>query len=273
MLKPLLSGFLPQVEFSIYWENKQKFLLYEDVYQVWVMFAVESGSFYYEIGDKKGSATFGDLVLCPPDTPFRRVVNTPLTFYFFELIWADTQQTGAPKDEELLPVGKISVLDTARLAQNYAIMKKWRSWPLAVRLPQYNHYCQDIWLLYCDGLEEGILPAEIESDRERDPLMQEAQRLIQQYAFSALNLKQIASELGITPVQLTKKFSASFGVTPLRYLTSLRLSKAKMLLLETKMTIEQISECCGYQNGFYLNRVFVKYEHTTPSLYRKTHRV
>ena len=71
------------------------------------------------------------------------------------------------------------------------------------------------------------------------------------------------------PVVITR----SFGVTPLRYLTSLRLNKAKMLLLETNMTIEQISECCGYQNGFYLNRVFVKYEHTTPSRYRNTHRM
>ncbi|RKN85521.1 helix-turn-helix domain-containing protein [Paenibacillus ginsengarvi] len=273
MHKPLLSGFLPQVNLSFYWENKERFLLYEDVYKMWVLFAVVSGSFYYEIGDEKGSAAFGDIVLCPPDTPFRRVVNAPLTFYYFEFIWADTQQLGPQRGEEMLPTGKISILDTNRLAQNYTMMKKWRSWPLSVRIPQYNHFCQDLWLLYCDGLGEGNLPAEKAFDPHSDPLMQEAQRLIQQRAFATLNLKEIASALDITPVQLTKKFNAAFGVTPLRYLTSLRLNKAKTLLLETKMTIEQISECCGYQNGFYLNRVFVKYEHTTPSLYRKTHRI
>lgn len=124
MLKPLLSGFLPKVEFSLYWEKKQRFLFYEDIYKVWVMFAVESGSFYYEIGDEKGSATFGDFVLCPPNTPFRRVINTPLSFYFFELNWVDTQQSSAHRGEEMIPAGKISVLDTTRLAQNYAMMKK-----------------------------------------------------------------------------------------------------------------------------------------------------
>ena len=275
MLKPLLSGCVPQVDLAIYWEKKPKFLYYEDIYKVWVMFAVESGSFYYEIGDMKGSATFGDLVLCPPNTPFRRVINTPLTFYFFELSWTEAHPTSGQRSDDILPAGKISVLDTVRLGQNYALMKKWSSWPTSVRLTQYNHYCRDIWLLYCDGLNESAMlhdPA-LSQAHGGDPLMQEAQRRIQQQAFSAMSLKKIASDLGITQVHLTKKFSASFGVTPLRYLTSLRLNKAKMLLLETNMTIEQISECCGYQNGFYLNRVFVKYEHTTPSRYRNTHRM
>ncbi|MFB9750918.1 hypothetical protein ACFFNY_04950 [Paenibacillus hodogayensis] len=36
-----------------------------------------------------------------------------------------------------------------------------------------------------------------------------------------------------------------------QYATALRLEKAKKLLVETNLTLDQISECCGYQNGFY----------------------
>ncbi|MFC3767458.1 helix-turn-helix domain-containing protein [Paenibacillus sp. GCM10012303] len=272
MGKTMLSGLHPRVKLSIYWLEKERFLLYEDTYDIWVMFAIESGSFYYEIGDQKGSATFGDLVLCPPGVPFRRVINTPLTFYYFELTWRPSDE-GPPHDESMLPIGKISLFDTSRLTHNYNLMRKWQSWPSDISLPQYSHYCLDIWLLYCDELGEGFMQSISSKSIQTDPLMQEAQSLIQQHAFSQLNLRTVAADLGISPAQLTKRFSACYGITPLRYLTSLRLEKAKTLLLETRMTIDSISECCGYQNGFYLNRVFVKNEKTTPSQYRKASRL
>lgn len=271
MSQPRLSSLLPEVSNSTFWDQKDKFMFYEDVYDTWVMFAVEAGSFYYEIGDEKGTATFGDLVLCPPGTPFRRVIVTPLTFYYFELTWRGLQTPGAV-GEEALPPGKLSIFNTGRLEQNYAAMRKWQAWPGEIRFPKNTHFCRDIWLLYCEGLEEGVLTGEDERQHP-DPLMQEARSLIGRRAFTTLNLKEIAGMLGITPMQLTKKFSAAYGVAPVRYLTSLRLAKAKTLLVETNLTIEQISECCGYQNGFYLTRIFAKYEHTTPSHYRKTHRV
>ncbi|MDF2662657.1 MAG: hypothetical protein K0Q94_5448 [Paenibacillus sp.] len=49
MGKTMLSGLHPRVKLSIYWLEKERFLLYEDTYDIWVMFAIESGSFYYEI--------------------------------------------------------------------------------------------------------------------------------------------------------------------------------------------------------------------------------
>jgi AraC-like DNA-binding protein len=246
--------------------------LYEDSYNVWVAFAVVEGAFYYEIGEMKGTATFGDIVICPPETVFKRVIMTPLTFYYFEFSWSDGTKSIEPEAKTGLsiPSGKISLLDTARLAQNYNAMRKWKDWPLSTNSSLYNHYLRDLWLMYCEEQSEGSGADFVNNE---DPLMQEAHSLIHQKAFSTLNLKQIASLLGITPVQLTKKFTSAYGVTPQRYLTSLRLNKAKMLLLESKMTVEQISECCGYLNGFYLNRIFAKYEHMTPSQYRKTHRV
>ncbi|RKN86264.1 helix-turn-helix domain-containing protein [Paenibacillus ginsengarvi] len=263
----LLSSLMPVVKHTVYWEKKDVFLLYEDIYKIWVMFVVESGSFYYEIGESKGTATFGDIVICPPDTVFRRVIVTPLTFYYVELVWE------GPGAEKVIPAGSISISNTSRLAQNYAVMKKWKAWPISMKSRKYKHYLQDLWQLYCDELGEGSLSGESEEDRQPEPLMQQAHLMIQQHAFRALNLKDIAEVLDISPVQLTKKFTASFGVTPLRYLTSLRLGKAKRLLVETDMTIEHIAENCGYQNGFYLHRMFVKYEHTTPSHYRKSHRI
>ena len=174
MQAPLLSGFVPELQDFTYWESKDKFQMYEDIYTEWVIFAIEEGAFYYEIGNEKGMATFGDLVICPPDTVFRRVIVTPLTFYFFWLNWTEGPGSG---DTAIIPAGKISILNTARLAHNYAAMKKWQGWPGVVRLSQYSHYCRDMWLMYCEELGEGETRIKHEAiPNPVDPSMQEIGR-------------------------------------------------------------------------------------------------
>lgn len=263
------NGFYPRFNHSMYWDRKEKFELYEDTNENWVVFAIESGSCYYEIRDFKGNATFGDVIICPPHTVFRRVVVTPLTFHAFIMRWE--HMSGSEMDPlETVPVGKISIRDTGRLAANYAALKKADLLHNPWRMVCKNHYLQDIWLTYCEELAVELPAAHSEV---KDPLMAQASYLIRQNAFQLFSLKALASLLGVSPVQLSKKFKSAYGITPIQYLTSIRLDKAKTLLMETKLTLEQISECCGYQSGLYLNRVFLKHERMTPSQFRKTFRM
>ncbi|MGO4275503.1 helix-turn-helix domain-containing protein, partial [Paenibacillus sp. TAF58] len=54
--------------------------------------------------------------------------------------------------------------------------------------------------------------------------------------------------------------------------TLLRLQRAKSLLIDTDHTIDHIAEQCGYQNGFYLSRIFTAKLKISPSVYRRTYR-
>lgn len=265
---------IPVLLHVAYWEDKEKFLYFEDTYDDWVVFTVEKGAFYYEIEQAKGTAAFGDLVICPPGIPFRRVVIEPLTFNVLRLEWRTIshEMTETCKMLHLLPVGKISIQNTKRLSDNYQAMREARTIPEPVRMMQNQHYLYDIWLLYSKehNLHRSVAAAQ---SIPTDPLMQQARILIHRYAYEPLNLKDIALSLNISAVQLTRKFKTAFGTTPIQYLTELRLAKIKKLLLETTLTIDQISECCGYQNGFYLSRIFTRHENVTPSEYRKLHQI
>lgn len=265
---------MPHLFYSIYWPQKEKFLYYEDTYKDWTVFAVEDGSFYYELDTECGTATYGDLVICPALSKLRRVVITPLSFYLLRLRWSDGDGKPAHPGDDSAFAGKISLRNTSRFSANFANMKKAETLDEKRKMQLHNHYVQDLWIMYAEESEALYRTAAERLDRKPpDPLIAKAVAMIQKHAFHSFDLKEIAAELGLSPVRFTQKFKADLGVNPLQYLTSLRLDKAKSLLLETTLTLDQIAECIGYQNGFYLSRIFIKHMGMPPSAYRKTYRI
>ena len=270
-----LSCRLPRSHYFQHWERREKFMNYESVHPSWILFAVEDGSFYYEIGESKGIAAFGDLVLCPPGKTFRRVVILPVKLFVIHLDWTNDEGNElAPSDLEQFPVGKITIRDIPRLRENYEMMRQIKKLHDRGARHKINHYVYDLWLMYCEECE-GIAeqPDNAQKRLPRDPIAEKAMLLIQQPAFQNIQLKDVADSLKTSLSQLSKKFKKCYGMTPMQYLTSQRLEKARTLLLETKLTLDQISECCGYQNGFYLNRVFKKHMGMTPMQFRANHMV
>ncbi|MNG29018.1 HTH-type transcriptional activator Btr [compost metagenome] len=59
----------------------------------------------------------------------------------------------------------------------------------------------------------------------------------------------------------------------MRFATKVRLTRARLLLVETQDSLESIAEQCGYQNAFYFSRVFSQHMGMSPSGYRKNYRV
>lgn len=266
-----LCGHIPRLTYFRHVVRREQFFQYESVQNEWIVFAVEDGSFYYEIENHRATASFGDLVFCPPDVVFRRVVISPITLFVLRMGWGDDQGNELdPLRLDRIPIGKVSLRNTEKLIDDYVAMKHHNfldeRWSMIGR----SHYLHHIWLMYCEQAEQ--LPT-AEAPRSSDPLIQKATKLIQAQAFEQFSLNAIAVSLGVSRVQLCQKFHAELGTTPIKYVTALRLEKAKKLLVETNLTLDQISECCGYQNGFYLSRVFKNNYLMTPKQYRLEHRL
>lgn len=95
--------------------------------------------------------------------------------------------------------------------------------------------------------------------------------LIQNEKTSPNNLSDLATGVGISPSQLSRRFYAALGVTPATYRTQQKLQKACRYMLNTDWSLDQISEACGFANAFYFSRVFSKHMQCSPSIWRKTH--
>ena len=75
----------------------------------------------------------------------------------------------------------------------------------------------------------------------------------------------LAEQFHLNPQYISQLFKSEIGVNFLAYLTSIRMEKAKKLLLSTSLSVAEVAEQSGY--GDY--RVFKKSEGITPSQYRR----
>ncbi|MEK4235535.1 AraC family transcriptional regulator [Paenibacillus sp. FSL H7-0714] len=260
--------FVPSAISYVHMREKQQFQLPSDTYENWILFAVTAGSFWYELSGEAGIASFGDIVFCPPGILFKREVVNPTSFHFYTFKWSKTNDKCT--SNEPYPIGAIRIKDRDRLLSTYTYLKQVDTLRGKQRLLSIDTLFCDLWHQY--WLEEWlaeqtpILKAPSES-------MRHAMQWIQEHSFEAVSLKSYALASGLTPVQLTRQFQAAFGQSPIEYITALRLERAKQLLLETKLNLDDIAEQCGYENGFYLSRMFTKKMKISPSQFQKKYRV
>ena len=82
-------------------------------------------------------------------------------------------------------------------------------------------------------------------------------------------LDGLSEQFGISPSYLSKLIKDHSGMNFVSYLASLRIEMAKRLLVETKMSITEIYEKCGFNNRTTFIRTFKKTTGLPPSDFRK----
>ncbi|QNK57844.1 AraC family transcriptional regulator [Paenibacillus sp. PAMC21692] len=85
---------------------------------------------------------------------------------------------------------------------------------------------------------------------------------------SDLSLEQCADLAGTNSYTLSKYFKQFMGINFIDYVTELRIDKAKTLLRETDLKINDIASEVGYQQR-YFNRIFKKQVGLTPGQFRE----
>jgi AraC family transcriptional regulator len=83
-----------------------------------------------------------------------------------------------------------------------------------------------------------------------------------------VTLADIAGEVHLSVFHLVRVFKDATGMTPYRFLTRLRIEKAKRLLRDTDLPIAQIASRCGFSSPGALSTAFVRHAGTRPSAYR-----
>jgi AraC family transcriptional regulator len=88
-------------------------------------------------------------------------------------------------------------------------------------------------------------------------------------AGEAISLPDLAGVAGLSPYHFARSFKASVGVTPHRYLSEIRLARARLLLATTTRSVTSIALSLGFDTPSHFATAFRTGVGMTPSEFRR----
>jgi len=95
--------------------------------------------------------------------------------------------------------------------------------------------------------------------RRRDPHGERIRRArchLLEHADHDVDLEALARELGMSYSRFRARFRDATGLPPKQYHLAIRINKARLLLLETDLTVSEIASRLGFSSVHYFSRVF-----------------
>lgn len=93
-------------------------------------------------------------------------------------------------------------------------------------------------------------------------------RYIRKHFSEPLTLPLLAELIDSNPVYLSNMFSKIFKISPMKFLQSVRMKKARSMIIETDMTISDISRLNGYISSSQFSATFKRYFKQSPHEFR-----
>lgn len=126
---------------------------------------------------------------------------------------------------------------------------------------------------YCTFLlskidESGITPR-AEAKNNISPLILKTIDFINENFAEKQTLEHLAKTFFVSKTTLMYQFKKYTNCSLMDYLLNVRLTKAKEMLLNSKKSINEIAETCGFSSANYFGLIFKQKENLSPANYRK----
>jgi len=98
-----------------------------------------------------------------------------------------------------------------------------------------------------------------------------ALKYMQENMEGEVTLAKLSDTAHLSPFHFLRLFKATYELTPMQYLTRLRMKKACRLLKKTNRPVGWIGDSCGFESQSSFIRLFKKEFGATPQVFRKKH--
>ena len=114
----------------------------------------------------------------------------------------------------------------------------------------------------------------IQKDTEKaaDTYYHYAANYINTNLFRNITVDELTEVLGITQPYLYNIFIGKCGISPKRYIITRKLSKAKQLLSETDMSINEVAASVGYTDALNFSKLFKQNTGYSPKAFREAYK-
>ena len=240
---------------------------YHNCYEIYIML---SGSRIMVIDDESFSAESGDVFLIPPG----RVHHTSgikyerVVIYFSEK-FIDCFFTNGFK-KTLLECFEVNGIKMQYYLGNLAgICDKLADFTNKNKKEEIAITLAELLLLLRENMNKII-----ENKKEKDVgyMVADIVNFIGENYTLIENIGEIATKFSISREYLCKIFKRQTGFTVISYLNTLKLEKARRMLLSTNKKITEILVMCGYSSATYFGKLFAEKYGMSPREYRKSNR-
>ncbi|MCR1898462.1 response regulator [Irregularibacter muris] len=97
----------------------------------------------------------------------------------------------------------------------------------------------------------------------------QAKKYIEENYMKNITLEDLGTHIGFNPSYFSSLFKKETGTSFIEYLSQIRMEKAKELLRESDLRIQDICLMVGYNDVKYFSKSFMKYTGLKPNEYRK----
>lgn len=220
------------------------------------------GSITYDFSGEKITATKGDVLVLPKGLVYsgKRKVGEKNSFFVVDF------ETDGEFSFAALGLFKIFTpkhydLFVARFEE---LLKLWQSGDLSAKIALKGK----LYSLIADITNKHIqrsLGAESFSKTKSI-----ADYIEKTYSKSDLCIEDICKEFYVSPSTLRRIMLSAYHKTPVKYITDVRLKKAKNMLVYDNISVNEIAEKCGFSSSHYFSRIFKKEVGMTPLEYKNS---
>lgn len=98
--------------------------------------------------------------------------------------------------------------------------------------------------------------------------MQKAHEYItENYKNPDFSYRELCRAAGLEYAYFSELFKKTFKMSPVKFVTKMRIDYAKELLAANRRSVSEIAEMCGFSNAYYFSNVFKKQTGFSPSQY------
>lgn len=228
----------------------------------------KEGTMEYIIDGSRYDMTPGTLLLIRPDVP-HEARCTPDTLH---VCYSFVFQLGSAEEEQQLGNWLGASPDQGNWS-NHPLEQQLSQLATLYHQPGHEHRlrCQSLLL---DILASLVRRNQIEAGAGVKPIsdlargrMNQVKIYIQRHYEQDIRLEKLEEIAGIGRNHIINRFRRIYGVTPIQYLTRVRIEQAKTLALQTNLTVSEIAFRVGYADVHTFGRAFKRVTGTSLSQY------
>ncbi|MFR2718196.1 MAG: AraC family transcriptional regulator [Ruminococcus sp.] len=238
------------------------------------------GKGHFIINDEKVLVSEGNVLILNPGTYHRSIPDSPHTLTECYLAFTDVDFVNAPPNffpffhgQKML--GKLPERVKKEIFQLCCSIDRESQSRNPGRYFMLKAYLiQVICLLLRFDRQEEIADQHCLAGYEfKSPnkkyVVQQIMKYMENHYKEKISLDQIAENMYLSPFYISKLFKSETGDTPINYLISLRMEKAKELLDQNStLSIQEAAAAVGYEDAYHFSKLFKKYYGLSPLYYK-----